>query len=173
MFLDLAKKRRSIRKFTDENVSDEDLKYILECALLSPTGRGVDCKKYIVVRDKNMLKKLSVYKASGARFIENANLAIVVITNKDIAITTYEQDACITASYIQLAVSDLNLGSCWGNVLEQKNEDGKLGHMVIRSLLDIPENYNVECVIGIGHIDESPKEKKELDFSEHVHFEKF
>lgn len=173
MFLDLVNKRRSIRRFTEENVSEEDLKYILECALASPTAKNADSKKYIVVRDKLMLKKLSEFKAQNAKFIENCNLAIVVITNRDIAETTYSQDASITASYIQLAVSDLNLGSCWGNVLEQKDKNGELGHKIIRGLLNIPENYNVECVIGIGHIKESPREKKKLNFSEHVHFEKF
>lgn len=173
MFLDLCKKRRSIRKFTDEKVLDEDLEYILKCALLSPTAKNLDCKKYVVVRDKDMLKKLSVFKKGTARFLENANVAIVVLTNREIAENTYSQDASITATFIQLAAESLNLGSCWANVLEQRNAEGELGHKVIRNLLNIPEKYNVECIIGIGHKNEVRSAKKELDFKEHVHFEQF
>ena len=86
---------------------------------------------------------------------------------------TYSQDASIAATYIMLACEDLNLGSCWANVLDQKNEKGEFGYNVIRNLLDIPENYNVECIIGIGHKNECPAKKKKLDYSEHVYFDKY
>ncbi len=173
MFLDLCKKRRSIRKFTDKEVSDEDLNYILNCALLSPTAKNFDSKKYIVVRNKDTLLKLSTFKKVNSGFLKDANLAIVVLTDKDIAVNTYSQDASISATYIQMAAVDLGLSSCWANVLEQKDAKGEFGHNVIRNILSIPENYNVECVIGIGYANVIPREKKELDFNEHVHFEKF
>lgn len=173
MFIDLCKQRRSIRKYKNKEVSEEDLNYILKCALLSPTAKNLDSKKYIVVRNKDMLKKLSEFKKSNARFLEGANLAIVVLTNKDLAKSTYSQDACISATFIQLAAEDLGLGSCWANVLEQENKDGIKGYKVIKELLNIPENYNVECIIGIGHKDEVHRDKKELDLKEHVYFEQF
>lgn len=65
MLLELVEKRRSIRKFTDERVSDEDLKEILTIALHAPTAKNRNPVRYIVVRDKKRLNKLSDYKESG------------------------------------------------------------------------------------------------------------
>ncbi|RVU55053.1 nitroreductase family protein [Anaerosphaera multitolerans] len=173
MFNELAKKRRSIRKYTDEEISEKDLNLILESALLSPTGKNLDSKRFIVIKDKEMLEKLSKYKVSGAAFLKGASVAIAVVTNKELAATTYNQDACIAATFIQLQAEDLGLGSCWGNVTTAVNEEGRPSQEVLKELLEVPEEYNVECVIGIGHKAEEPREKKELDFKEHVFFEKF
>lgn len=173
MFIDLCMKRRSYRKYTEEKVTDEEIKYILKCALLAPTAKNLDSRKFIVVTDKSMLSSLSEFKKSNAGFLKNASAAIVVLTDKNIAINTYSQDASIAATYIMLASEDLNLGSCWVNVRDEKNSDGKYGYFIIRELLNIPENYNVECIIGIGHKNEILRDKRELDYNEHVYYEKY
>lgn len=173
MFSELAKKRRSIRSYTDEAVSEEDLKTILETAILSPTAKNVNSRKFVVIRDREMLEKLSKYKKSGAGFLKNANVAIVVLTDKNLAPTTYDQDACITATFIQLQVEDLGLGSCWANVGTAVDDNDIPAEEVIKKLLEIPEHYNVECVIGIGHKNEVPKEKTSLKLQDYVHYEKF
>ena len=43
------KTRRSIRKFKNEQISDEDLKTILEAGTYAPTGRGLQSPKIVVV----------------------------------------------------------------------------------------------------------------------------
>lgn len=169
-FLELCNKRRSYRKFTDEKISDWDLKYILEAALLSPTSKNSDSKRYIVVRNKELLLKLSAFKEKNATFLKDASVGIVVLTDKEKAKASASQDACITATHIMLAAEDRGLGSCWANVLLQKNKDGEFGYKVIKKLLDIPEKYNVECVIGIGHKGEIPRKKRRLNLEEHVEF---
>ncbi len=58
-FKDLVQKRRSIRKFTDEEISSDDLQMILRAALMSPTSKGTRAWHFIVVDDKDMLEKMS------------------------------------------------------------------------------------------------------------------
>ena len=64
--LDVMLKRRSIRKYTDDKISDEDLNKILTAGLLAPTSRNRKPCEFIVVKDKDTLKKLS--KASHSCF---------------------------------------------------------------------------------------------------------
>ena len=52
MLLELVEKRRSIRKFSDEKVSEEDLKEILTIALHAPTAKNRNPVRYIIIRDK-------------------------------------------------------------------------------------------------------------------------
>lgn len=173
MFNELAKKRRSIRKYTEEEVTDKDLNLILESALLSPTAKNLDSKRFVVVRDRETLKKLSKYKVSAARFLEGVQVAIAVLADKELSPVTYHQDACIAATFIQLQAEDLGLGSCWGNITDAVNDEGRPSQEVVKEILGVPEKYNVECVIGIGHKAETPREKKTLNFEDHIHYEKF
>ena len=52
MFLDLVKKRRSIRKYTEDPIPEADIEKILESGILAPTGDNVQGTEFIVVEDK-------------------------------------------------------------------------------------------------------------------------
>ena len=56
--INLLKNRRSIRKFTDEAVSKEDLQKILKAGLLSPSSMGKKPVEFIVIQDKETIAKL-------------------------------------------------------------------------------------------------------------------
>ena len=58
------KARRSIRKFKDEQISDEDLKTILEAGTYAPTGRGAQSPKIVVIQDEEKIKELSAWNRS-------------------------------------------------------------------------------------------------------------
>ena len=53
------KSRRSIRKFKDEQISDEDLKTILEAGTYAPTGRGAQSPKIVVIQNPDTIKEFS------------------------------------------------------------------------------------------------------------------
>ena len=63
-FKDIVQKRRSIRKFTDEPLTPEQLQAILRSALMSPTSKSCRSWEFIVIDDKDMLYKLSRCKAA-------------------------------------------------------------------------------------------------------------
>ena len=55
------KTRRSIRKFKNEQISDEDLKTILEAGTYAPTGRGLQSPKIVVVQNPETIKEFSAW----------------------------------------------------------------------------------------------------------------
>ncbi|KXO16537.1 nitroreductase family protein [Peptoniphilus sp. GNH] len=169
MFYDLACKRRSYRDFTDEEVSLEDLNKIMEAGLLAPTGKNAKSVELVLVRDKNQLKALSTFKEAGACFLEKSKAAIVVLSKKDAP--TYFQDASLAAIFIQLACEDMGLGSCWANTYKAKYKDDRDCKDFIRELLEIPSDFHVECVIGLGHKKEELKAK--AADRKKIHYDKF
>ena len=100
-FHDLIVKRRSIRKYTEEPLSAEDVKTILEAALLSPAGKSKNPWHFIVVEDKEVLEQLSHVNKHGATPLKNASLAIVVLGDPIISDTLVE-DTSIACTMIQL-----------------------------------------------------------------------
>ena len=77
-FKDLVQMRRSHRKFTDEELTEEQVQLILRAALMSPTSKGRRAWHFIVVDDKDDLAKLADAKEKFAQFVKDAPLAIVV-----------------------------------------------------------------------------------------------
>lgn len=70
------KKRRSIRKFTSESLSDGQIKQLMEVARLAPSGCNVQPWRFLVVKDKRLKKKLCT-AAYNQKFVEKAPVVIV------------------------------------------------------------------------------------------------
>lgn len=168
MLLELVEKRRSIRKFTDEKVSEEDLKEIFNYCTSCPNGKNRNPVRYIVIRDKKRLEELSHYKINGAGFLAGADLALAVLTDTEIAPNTNHQDASIAATFILLAAADLDLGATWANVVDAKHESGISAQEFLHKFFDLEDKFDVECIIGIGHPAEEKSEKVPFEYSENV-----
>ncbi len=76
--LDTILRRRSTRKYTGEAVPEEKLEKILEAGLLVPTSRNRKPCEFYVVRNREILKKLSKAKKMGAGMLSDAAAAVVV-----------------------------------------------------------------------------------------------
>lgn len=155
-FHELLINRRSIRRYTDQPVDPEQVRLILEAALMSPSSKSVRPWQFVVVEDKEMLEKLSQCKANYATSIASAPLAIVVTadtTRSDI----WAEDASIAAILMQLQAADCGLGSCWVEVYQRFTADGIPSDEYVREQLGIPEEFGVLCIITIGHKDEERK----------------
>ena len=76
--LEVMLTRRSTRKFNEDNISKDDLNRILQAALLAPTSMNRKPCNFMVVENKETLKKLAQSKDHGAELIAGANRAIVV-----------------------------------------------------------------------------------------------
>ena len=149
-FKELVQQRRSHRKFTEEEISADDVQLLLRAALMSPTSKGQRSWQFVVVDDKLQIEKLSDAKEQGSQFLKEAPLCIVVLgapSQNDCWI----EDSSIAAYSILLQAEDLGLGACWVQMRARGLNDGTSANTVIRGILDIPENLDVLCVIGIGH----------------------
>ena len=159
-FLELLKKRRSCRRFTEQTVDENSVCDLMKAALMSPSGHRINPWEFIMVEDKEMLRQLSMCKAAGSALLEGAALAVVVIgdTNKT---DVWVEDCSIATILIQLAAEDLGLGSCWVQVRKRFDADGVSADENVKRLLGIPENYAVLSIVAIGH-----KERESKPFDE-------
>ena len=166
MFLELAQKRRSIRKYTNKQVEAEKIDSIVEAVLRAPTSRGRHSWEFIIVTDPGLLDKLSRSRPHGATHLKNAMLGIVVLGNPQIC-DVWVEDASIASIYIHLAATALDLGSCWIQIREREHNDTQAAEAYVANVLNISAHLKVESIIAIGYPDESksahPKESLPYD----------
>lgn len=171
--IDILRKRRSVRNFLEKEVEEEKVQLLIEAALRAPTSRNINPTEFILIKDKELLHKLSTVKSHGAGFLSNANIAIAVIGDTEKSDTCIE-DCSIAAIIIQLTAESLNLGSCWAQIRLRKDRQNNLAEDNVRKLLDIPSKFLVECIIGIGYPAHKPAPIKYGDLDKkRVHFERY
>ena len=172
-FADLIKVRRSMRKFTSEELSQEQVVGLLRAALMSPSSKRSNCWQFVVVDDREMLCKLSRCKRSGADFLKEAALAVVVLADPLLS-DVWIEDASVASIMIQLQAEDMGLGSCWVQVRERFTDDGVPAAECVRELLDIPLQLQVLSIIAVGHkgMERKPFDEAKLQW-EKIHLNKY
>ncbi len=156
MLIDLLRKRRSIRRFQDKPVSQEDINLLLEAALRSPSSKGINPWEFVVVQDKERIQKLAVAKPHGATFLKNAPLAIVVCADSS-KTDVWVEDASIASLILHLAATDMGLGSCWVQIRLREHNEQQSSQQYLGNVLNLPQNILPVAIIGIGH----PVEEKD------------
>lgn len=159
-FKDLAKTRRSHRKYTEEPVSKEQIKAILRAALMSPTSKGCRAWQFVVVEDKQLIAQLSEAKALGGQFLREAPLCIAVLGDAN-QNDCWIEDGSIAAISMQYQAEELGLGSCWVQMRARSLADGTPADVAIRKALELPESISCLCVLGIGHKADERKPQNE------------
>nr|WP_320058101.1 nitroreductase family protein [uncultured Bacteroides sp.] len=172
-FSELIKNRRSMRKFTDEELTQEQVVALFKAALMSPTSKRSNSWQFIAVDEKEQLQQLAHCKEHGASFLGDAALAIVV-TADPLASDVWIEDASIASIMIQFQAEDLGLGSCWIQVRERHTAAGMPSDEFVRGVLDIPLQLQVLSIIAIGHkgMERKPFDEEHLQW-EKIHINKF
>lgn len=155
-FHDLIIHRRSIRKYTDQPLDPEAVRLILEAGLMAPAGKRKNPWHYVVVEDKADLQRLSEVRTMGTAQLAQASLAIVLVADPAES-DTWVEDLSIAAIQMQLQIADLGLGSVWCQMRNRENAEGVPAPYNVRQILGIPANYEVLCILSIGHIGEERK----------------
>lgn len=160
--LEHLRKRRSVRRFLPRPLGDETIRKLIEAACLSPSARNRQPWKFFVVKNKDVIFKLSKTHPYSA-FLKNASIVIVVAVDEKISENHFVEDGSMAAMSILLEAADLGLGACWSAVYfqnDQKREE------YVRNSLNILNNYRIICSIGLGYPDERPEEKAIKKFEE-------
>ena len=173
MFMDLIVKRRSIRRYTADPVEPEKIESLKEAALRAPSSRGVNPWEFIFITDRNLLAKLSGAKPHGSTFLKDARLGIAVCADPEKS-DVWVEDASIAAIFIQLAVTSLELGSCWIQIRDRMHDGTLTAEAYISDVVNIPSNLKIEAMIAIGYPAESkpPHPKEDLQ-KEKVHLNQY
>ena len=140
--------RRSIRSFTDELPSDEQLAEIIKAGTYAATGRGLQSPIIIAVTNKELRDKLSAMNArimgkdDGFDPFYGAPAVLIVLADKNVH--TYLYDGSLVMGNLMLAAHDMGLGSCWIHRAKEEFESEE-GKKLLKSL-GIEGDYE-----GIGH----------------------
>lgn len=148
-FLELAKRRYSVRKYKDKKVEKEKLLKILEAGRVAPTGANTQPQRLIVIQEEEGLDKLK--KAAN---IFGAPLAIIVcgdhkpvwkrpFDGKDIL----DIDASIVTDHMMLQATELGLGTLWVCYFDPA---------IIRKEFNLPEGVEPVNILAIGYSDCEP-----------------
>ena len=146
--LDTMLKRKSIRQYTDEKISKEDINIILQAGLLAPSSRNIRPCEFIVVEKKETLEKLSQCKTFGSKMLKDASHAIVVLGNKNkekSPMYTY-QDLSAATENILLEATHLGLGSVWLGVAPNEERMTNL-----KEIFNLTDDYFAFSIIVIGY----------------------
>ena len=172
-FSELIKTRRSMRKFTEQELSQDEVVALLKAALMAPSSKRSNPWQFVLVDDKETLHKLSFCKEMGASFLKDAALAIVVMADP-LASDVWIEDAAIASLMIQLQAEDLGLGSCWLQVRERFTAEGTPSGEFVHDVLDIPLQLQVLSIVAIGHkgMERKPFNEEHLQW-EKVHINKY
>ncbi len=157
--------RRSIRKYSDESVTDAQVKRLLEAAMAAPSAHNRQPWHFIVVRDRNTLLEVPKFH-NYSKMLEQAALAIIVCGDLETEGGTgfWVQDCSAATENILLAAKAAGLGAVWLGV--HPNEALVKG---LRGLLGIPERIMPLCIISIGHpLEEKPPGNRYRDDRVHT-----
>ena len=148
-FIEIAKMRYSVRKYSDRAVESEKLEKIIEAAHVAPTAANLQPVKLIVVQSEEGLNKLG--KAANTY---DAPIAIIVCADHSKAWTrpfdgkkTIDIDATILTDHMMHEATELGLGTCW--VCYFKAD-------IISKEFRLPDNLESINILAIGYADEIP-----------------
>jgi nitroreductase len=149
--IDTILNRRSVREFTDKPVSKEDINIILNSGHWAPSGLNNQPWRFIVIRDRETIQKLSECTHYSG-IVAGAPLLIATFLDNE---TSYNRTKDIEAigAAIQnmlLTCCELNLGGVWlGEILNQKEK--------VNSILGCPSDLELISALAIG--EPVPKER--------------
>lgn len=149
-FLDLAKKRYSVRSYTGRKVEEGKVQKILEAGRIAPTGANRQPQRILVLQSSESMEKLR----KGARTFD-APLVFLICGDKDEVWTRpYDSykitdiDTSIVTDHMMLQATELGLGSLWICYFDPE---------VIRKEFKLPENLVPVNILAVGYRDEEPK----------------
>lgn len=161
--------RRSIRKFTEDEIPLNDIADMLEHARLAPSAGNTQNWRFVIVSDKE--KKKAIADACRQEWVGKAPLLIVVCNYYKKLQSLYEemggmfstQGCAIITSYMQLLAVEKGFGTCWAAPQEPDK---------IRRILQVPDDIKVEAVLAIGYAEEYPtQEPKRINSFDLCYFE--
>jgi nitroreductase len=139
--------RRSIRRYTDEDVSVDDEERLIDAGFAAPSANNSRPWHFVVVRDRATRAKLAeVHRWS--RMLARSPLVIGILGS--VAADWWIEDCSAATENILLAATELGLGSVWVGVRDPGPEPGPEESTCLE-VLGAPPGYRALCLVGLGH----------------------
>lgn len=143
-------KRRSTRKFKEDDIPDQVIIQLLEAARWAPSGGNIQPWFFYIVKNRDKREQLAK-AALGQKFIAEAPLCIVVCAEPEMSAARYHrrgaelyclQDTAAATQNIMLAALEAGLASCWVGAFQEDT---------VRRLLDMPPGRRPVVLIPVGY----------------------
>lgn len=173
-FIDLVRKRKSIRGYRPDPVPRDMIEKCLEAARYAPSACNTQCCRFIVaegdVKDRLATECLGELPVQN-RWAVQAPVIVVIATARSLIThrlgagikgIQYDLiDAGIAGEHFILQATELGLGTCWIGWFKKKK---------VRDILDIPSGWHISSMITLGFPSESPADIDRAQISEFCQF---
>jgi len=147
-FIDIVKKRCSVREYSSQPVEKEKLDYVLEAARLAPSACNLQPWSFYVIQDAEMLQK--IHSCYEREWFKTAPVCIAICGNHD---TSWKRklfdnkdhcdiDIAITTEHLILAATEVGLGTCWICNFDSVR---------CKEILQLPDSEEVIALTPIGY----------------------
>lgn len=164
--------RVSVRKFSNQEISEEALQTILKAGMAGPSCVNSRDWSFIVVRDKEMLGKMADANGRPAQPLRSAQLGILVCGDLERSFQGapdyWVVDGSIAAQNMILAANALGIGSVWLGTWPQMDRVKAQS-----DLFGLPKTQIPHSIIAFGYPLEDSTKEKLLWEEDRVHYEKW
>jgi len=159
-FMEVIRRRRSIRCYKEQDIPEQILNEILEAGRLAPSGGNRQPWHFILVRDPG--RKVAMGAPDWAA---KAPIILAVCGDPEASENWYIVDPSIAMEHMVLAAANRGIGTCWIGTLNHDEQ--------VKRSLGIPEHMVVIAFTPLGYPDESPPPKDRKPLEAIVHDETF
>lgn len=175
--IETIKTRRSVREYKDEQIPDEEIKFLIDCARYAPSGFNMQPWSFLAIKNKETLRRLSdagkkamipliepvkdtspktkdfyvFLRSKSTDLFYNAPVLVIILGSKNVM--TSDWDCAMAAQNMMLAAHSRGIGSCWiGGLLPALMDERLLKE------LGAPEGYKAVAPLIFGY----PKGEAEM-----------
>lgn len=164
--MDVINIRRSVRSFSDKEITDEVIHEVIHAGIMAPSAKNQQPWEFIVIKNPETLKKLSEKLSP---LYAKSKVTIILCMRKEnlFSPTRREQDMSACMQNMMLKATELKVGSCWIGTYPDPNRMNPL-----IEILKIPANIEPFCGLVLGYpVDEDAF--KEVQRQAIIHQEKY
>ncbi|MCC8150072.1 MAG: nitroreductase family protein [Lachnospiraceae bacterium] len=165
-------KRRSIRKYTEQHITEEDLRTILRAGMTGPSCANTRDWSFLVVRGRDTLIKMADANGRPAGPLRSCDVGILILGDLERTFPPAKDywviDGAIAGQNMILAAEGLGIGSVWLGIWPEMDRVENQ-----RKLFSLPETVIPHSIIAFGYPAEE-RSGEHPDYEEsRVHFEKW
>ena len=160
--------RRTIRKFKDQKVSEDNINTILRAAMYAPSSKNAKPWQFIVIDNKqtfldifNFIPRAEVLKQTAS------GILICVDSAVETNVSEYLQCGAVATQNILLSAFGLGLGSCWISIHSNPEVSAK-----IKDMFKLPQDIIPVSFVALGYPDEEITTDERFT-KEKIHYNKW
>lgn len=158
--------RRSVRRYTDEPVADDQVRTLLRAALSAPSAANRRPVHFVVVRDRQLREAFAAFHPY-AKMLPGAQLGILVCGDADCSAHFWQQDASAAMENLLLAAHGLGLGAVWMGIYPDQARTAQTAE-----LFGLPDHILPLGMVAVGRPAEAPAAPDRYE-AERVHLDRW